>query len=316
MNMAEAVSYQQGDIISFTTVAAVSAGEVLQVPDGRVGVAIAARDAGELASCEITGIKKLAKTANEIYVPGQRLYWDASASAVTAVPPITAADFFVGCATNDAAAADTVAEVAINTDWEGSIDQRTATFAVLPVLTAGDPRGYQIGGGLRFTIDATNEAQKIDALSHKAVALDSDWIFMAEVVIDAAAGSATDISIGVADGTHATDFQSVATLCTIHVDGGSQNILVQSDDGTTDVAPIDSTIDWTAAVPFALAIDGRNPADIKLYINGIRETASSTTLALAAAASGLKACVHIEKTASTDVATVTVSNMKVMTGDL
>lgn len=314
--MPEAAYNQRGDTISFASVAAVSAGEVLQVPDGRVGVANAASAAGALAACQISGIFKLEKTANEIYVPGQRLYWDASASKVTAIPPVTAADFYVGCAADDAAAADTTAEVAINQDWEGSIDQRSATFAVLPVLTAGDPRTYQVGGGLRFTIDATNEAQKIDALSHKAVALDSDWIFMAEVVIDAAAGSVTDISIGVADGTHATDFQSVATLCTIHIDGGSQNILVQSDDGTTDVAPVDSTIDWTAAVPFALVIDGRDPTDIKLYINGIRETATSTTLALAAAASGLKACVHIEKTTATDAATVTVANLKVMTGDL
>lgn len=314
--MAQAALLQSGEIISFTTVAAVVAGEVLQVPDGRVGAAIDAAAAGAVVSCQICGIHNLEKTANEIYVPGQRLYWDASASKVTAVPPLTAADFFVGCAADDAAAADTVAKVALNEDWEGSIDQRTSTFAQVPVLTAGDPRGYNLGGGIRFTIDATNEAQKIDALSHKAVALDSDWTFLAEVTVDAAAGSATDISIGVADGTHATDFQSVATLCTIHIDGGSANILVQSDDGTTDVAPIDSTIDWAAGVTFALAIDGRDPADIKLYINGIRETASSTTLALAAAASGLKACVHIEKTSSTDTATVQVSNMKVMTGDL
>lgn len=314
--MPEATYLQEGDIISFTTVAAVAAGEVLQVPDGRAGIAVDAAGAAALATVQICGIVKMAKTTNEIYVPGQRLYWDASASKVTAVPPITAADFFVGCAADDATASATEAAVALNKDWEGSIDQRSATFASVPVLTAGDPRAYQIGGGLRFTIDATNEAQKIDALSHKAVALDSDWIFLAEVVIDAAAGSATDISIGVADGTHATDFQSVASFCTIHIDGGSANILVQSDDGTTDVAPIDSTIDWTAATPFALAIDGRDPADIKLYINGIRETATGTTLAIAAASSGLKACVHIEKTASTDAATVTVANMKVMTGDL
>lgn len=314
--MAEATYFMEGETISYTTVGAVTAGEVLQTPDGRAGVAVDGYAAGALASLAICGIFKLTKTTNEIYVPGQRLYWDASAGKVTAVPPITAADFFVGCASNDAAAADTDAQVALNVDWEGSIDQRTATFAQLPVLTAGDPRGYSLGGGMRFSIDATSEAQKIDALSHKAVALDSDWIFLAEVTIDAAAGSDTDISIGVADGTHASDFQSVATLCTIHVDGGSQDILVQSDDGTTDVAPIDSTLNWVAATPFALAIDGRDPADIKLYVNGIRETATGTTLALAAAANGLKACVHIEKTTGTNVATVTVSNMKVMTGDL
>lgn len=314
--MAEGTYYYEGETITFETVAAVTAGEVLQVPDGRAGVAVNGPAAGEDCSCQICGIHKLAKTTNEIYVPGQRLYWEASASKVTAVPPITAADFFVGCAVLDAAAADATAQVDLNKDWEGSVDQRKSTFAVASTLTAGDPRVAQVGGGMRFVLDATSEAQMISALSHKAVALDSDWIFLAEVVIDAAAGNATDISIGVADGSHATDFQSVATLCTIHVDGASQDILVQSDDGTTDVAPIDSNLNWVASTPFALAIDGRDPADIKVYVNGIRETATGTTLALAAAASGLKACVHIEKTTGTNTADVTVANVKIMTADL
>lgn len=314
--MAEATYLQDGEKISFTSVAAVTAGEVLQVPDGRAGVVVADRAAGALATCHITGIHKLAKATNEIHVPGQRLYWDASASVATAVPPVTAADYFVGCAADDAAAADNTVSVDINKDWEGSIDQRKATFAIASTLTAGDPRVTQVGGGLRFVLDATNEAQMISALSHKAVSLDSDWIFMAEVVLDAAAGSATDISVGVADGSHASDFQSVATLCTIHIDGGTADILVQSDDGTTDVAPVDSNINWASATPFSLVIDGRDPADIKLYINGIRETASATTLALAAAANGLKACVHIEKSSSTNTADVTVANIKIMTADL
>jgi hypothetical protein len=114
----------------------------------------------------------------------------------------------------------------------------------------------------------------------------------------------------------ASDFQSAGSFCTIHIDGGSQDILVQSDDTATDVAPVDSNINWTAATPFALAIDGRDPTDIKLYINGVRETATSTTLAIAIAASGLKACVHIEKSSGTNTADVTVANMKIMTGDL
>lgn len=314
--MPEASYYQDGNRISWATVSAVTAGEVLQTPDGRAGVAVDAAAAGATVTCQIEGIHKLAKTANEIHVPGQRLYWDASGSTVTAIPPVTAADFFVGCCVEDVAAAGTVTKVDLNKDWEGSIDSRKSTFASVPVLTAGDPRVSNLGAGMRFVLDATNEAQKIDALSHKAVALDSDWIFCAEVVLDAAAGSATDISIGMADGTHASDFQSVASFCTIHIDGGTADILVQSDDGSTDVAPVDSNLNWSSGVPFALVIDGRDTTDIKVYVNGIRETASATTLAIAAAASGLKACVHIEKTAATNTADVTVANLKVLTGDL
>lgn len=314
--MAEANYYQDGETIDYTPVGAVTAGEVLQLPDGRAAVAPSAIAAGVKGALRVKGLYSLAKTASQVLMPGQRVYWDESASTAFATPSITAGDFFVGTAVEDSAASATTVLVDLNSDWHGTVDQRRDTFASVPVLTAGDPRVVQVGAGARFILDATNEAQKIDALSHRPVGLASDWIFFAEVCIDAAAGSATDISIGVADGTHASDFQSVATLCTIHIDGGSQNILVQSDDGTTDVAPIDSTIDWTAATPFALAIDGRDPADIVITINGVRETASSTTLALAAAASGLKACVHIEKTASTDTAIVNVANMKIVTMDL
>jgi predicted RecA/RadA family phage recombinase len=314
--MPEASYLQAGDTIQFTTVAAVSAGEVLQLPDGRACVAIDSAVAGGVVCGRIRGIHKMAKTASQIYVPGQRLYWDASESKVTAIPPITAADYFVGCAADDAAAADTEAQVVLNEDWEGSVDQRKSTFAVASTKTSGDPRVAQVGPGLRFEIDATSEAQMISVLSHKAVALDSDWIFLAEVVLDAAAGSATDITVGVSDSVDASDFQSAGSFCTIHIDGGSQDILVQSDDTATDVAPVDSNINWTAATPFALAIDGRDPTDIKLYINGVRETATSTTLAIAIAASGLKACVHIEKSSGTNTADVTVANMKIMTGDL
>lgn len=314
--MAEATFSKDGKSVSYSTVGAVTSGEVLQAPDGRAGVALDAYAAGALAVLAIEGVYNLAKTANEIFVPGQRLYWDSSGSTVTSVPPITAADFFVGCSAGDAAAADATAAVDLNKDWEGSVDQRKSTFAVASTKTSGDPRVASVGAGMRFEVDATSEAQMISALSHKAVGLDSDWIFLAEVVLDAAAGSGTDISIGVSDSGHASDFQSAGSFCTIHIDGGTADILVQSDDGTTDVAPVDSNLNWTAAVPFALAIDGRDPADIKLYVNGIRETATSTTLAIAAAASGLKACVHIEKATGTNTADVTVANMKVLTGDL
>ena len=314
--MADANFFQEGDSIDYTPVAAVAAGEVVQIYDGRAAVAPTAIAAGVKGSVSVAGIYKVLKTASEIHVPGQRIYWDESASTATCVPSITAGDFWIGTCVEDIAASSATTTVDLNKNYRGTIDAATETFASVPVLTAGDPRVTNVGGGMRFVLDATNEAQKIDALSHRAVSLASDWIFFADVVIDAAAGSATDISIGVADGTDNTDFQSVATFCTIHIDGGSQDILVQSDDGAADVAPTDSNINWTAATPFNVVIDGRNPADILLYINGIRETASAITLAISAAANGLKACVHIEKTSSTNTASVTVANMKITTADL
>lgn len=313
--MPEASFYQDGDTISFTSVNAVAAGEVLQVTGGRAGVAVDSCVAGGIVSCRIKNIHKLAKTADEVHLPGQRIYWDASASTATCVPSITAGDFFIGCCADDIAGSSATTSVDLNNDTLGTIDQRVDTFASLPVLTAGDPRAYNVGGGLRFTIDATSEAQKIDALSHKAVALAGDWIFFAHVNMEVASGSATDFTVGMASGTDATDAQSIAELATIHIDGASANILVQSDDGTTDLAPVDSTYDWAAGVPFSVAIDGRDITNIKMYINGLLEAGAGTP-ALTAGAGPLKALVHVEKTTGTNVATMTVSNLKVTTADL
>lgn len=313
--MAEADYYQDGESIDYTPVAACSAGEVVQLNDGRAAVCPTAIAAGIKGSASVKGIYKFAKTASQVHLPGQRIYWDMSASTATCVPSVDAGDFFLGTATADSAAATTTTTVDINADYIGTIDQRRDIFAVVPVLTAGDPRVYNVGGAMRFTIDATNEAQKIDALSLRSVPVAGDWIFFAEVNVAAAAGGATDITIGMANGTHATDFQSVTEFVTIHIDGGSANILVQSDDGTTDLAPVDSTFDWTAGTIFAVAIDGRVVTDTPIYINGVQEAGAGTP-AVAVAAGPLKACVHIEKTSSTDAATVEVANMKVVTIDV
>ena len=117
--------------------------------------------------------------------------------------------------------------------------------------------------------------------------------------------SDVDINIGVANATHATDADSITESVFFHIDGGSLNILAESDDGTTEVAATDTTVDITAGSAVAnrveFWIDMRNPADIQLYVDGVNVLPSSVfTLAAATGPVGLLA--HVEKTSGTATA--------------
>ena len=88
---------------------------------------------------------------------------------------------------------------------------------------------------------------------------------------------------------------------------GDLSIFCESDDGTTEVAATDSTIDATAGSAVAnrveLWIDGRDPSDMKYYINGaevLNATANLGNIAVAAGPLGL--LFHLEKTTGTATA--------------
>ncbi len=57
-------------------------------------------------------------------------------------------------------------------------------------------------------------------------------------------------------------------------------------------------------------MDARDPADVQIYVNGVLVLAS-TVFALGAAAGPLGLLAHIEKTTGTEVARVTIDEMRV-----
>ena len=117
-------------------------------------------------------------------------------------------------------------------------------------------------------------------------------------------------------GSHASDFQSVANFVAIHLDGAALSILVESDDGVTDVPPVDSTIDAVDNTPFFLQIDCRNPAACQILINGVNGVPGGTTLVLTDATLELKPIIHIEKTSNDTLADLRVLEAGVRTSDV
>jgi len=316
--MAEAELYQGDECtLDYTADAAITGGEVVQLRDGRAAVIPVDCANGEKVGAQAEGIYNVVKTASQVWLDGAEIYWDHSANAATCIPPLVAGDrdFFLGTAVGDVAAAATEGKVNLNVRPAYEINLHTSGGDTAVVLTAGTPYIYSRGGSLDAGFSLTAEAQKLDWLSKRSFALGSNWIFegVFEVVANADADVA-DLSIGVANGTNASDADSITESAFIHLDmGGSLNIFAESDDGTNEAAATETTVDFAVGTPVFVCIDGRNPASLKFYVNGV-QVLSGTTFNISAATGPLKALFHLEKSANDSPGNVQCDMLRVRTG--
>lgn len=310
--MADASFSKSGDTENITLAAAASAGELRQMSDGKAGVMVGTNAAvsGEVRSFKKSGVHILTKTAGIVLLAGGRAFWDYSANAVT-FKKVNDRDFYVGTVVGDAASADTTVAVDLNVHpqptinllEDGALSVATGTAAAggfgLPAIRGGVP-------GLQLT--ATSEAQCVDMLSVDRVAVSANPI--AEFIVRLAANgstSAVDLNFGLANGTSTTDADSITESVFFHIDGGSLNVLAESDDGTTEVAATDTTIDITEGSAVAnrmeFWLDGRDPSNFKYYIDGVEVLPATSNLGNMAAATGpLGLLLHLEKTTGTATA--------------
>lgn len=304
--MAEADRLSESGTLDYVAAAAITAGEVQQASDGRAGVYPTTIASGKAATMQLTGLFTVTKTASQVWLDGAPIWWDHSANAATCNEPIGSSDrdFYLGVAVGDVASATTTGVVDLNAKPSYIIDSSrdngdsVIVKTVVGSTTVEVPQIYNRGGMLFMQFGTTAEAQKVDWISDRGFAVGSNWI--CEILLElvtAADAAAVDLDVDVASGTHATDFESVAEFATFHLDGDDLNIDAQSDDGTTDKAPTDTTIDIAAGTPVRLTLDGRDMTDVKYYINGAEVLSAEANLGtLTAAAGPLYAIIHAEKT--------------------
>ena len=308
--MPEATYRQAGAALDYTADAAISGGEVLQVKDGRCAVMPVDLASGALGAAQVEGVYRVAKTANIVILNGGRVYWDHSAGTAT-YKKVNDRDFYMGRAVADAAGSDSTVDVAINIDPRYDID-----VSLDPMLSdlVGTPAALEasfnfprrLGGANLFHLSATNEAQKVDLMSVDGFATGANAIVeFAFRVPNGGSGSASDFNIGVASGTHDSDADSIAASVFVHLDGGSTNINCESDDGTTEVAATDTTVDFTAGTAVANRVevwmDMRDPTDVQIYVNGALVLPSSVFAVSAATNPWFFLC-HLEKSSGTETA--------------
>jgi len=170
----------------------------------------------------------------------------------------------------------------------------------------------EVNGVLKFVFDAVAEAATA-ALYMTAIPFDIDLnpIFECRLaVFDIGDNAALDINFGLASASHATDFDAIAEFAAFHLDGTDLSVLCHSDDGTTDTAPVDSTVDLVDNTYANFRIDVSDTADVKFYINGVR-VCSGTTYDISAGSGPLTPIVHVEKTSDDTTADVRVDRIRV-----
>jgi len=286
--------------------AAIASGEIYQLPSGRAAYkkGVNAAAAGDTVAFSDEGQVTVPKTASQVWIDGGPIWWDHSANAATCIPPMAAGDrdFFLGSAVGDAASADTTGAVNLNVRPVYEIDLQRDEFDAIIVKTVVGSTTVEIpvvktrGGTNLLIFGTTAEAQKVDLLSKRSFAKGAKWIVEGIVnVLTNSDNAAGDFNIGVANATHATDADSITEACFLHTDGNALDISAASRDGTTTVAITDTTTDFAVGTPFHFVMDGRNLADIQIYINGVLQL-GSTVFKLDAATGPLKLLAHLEKT--------------------
>lgn len=302
--MPEAIKSREFDEWRLTAAAAVGIGEVRQLGDGRAAIfdKTIAGDINTSLTFKTEGVYALPKVAGVILLDGGRAYWDYSANNVT-YKPVNDRDFYVGTVQGDCGSGDTICLINLNAQQSNIIDFLRDAFDT--VLTGTQALGgfgeWKVRGGARkCNITATNEAQKADMLSQFGFARTANAIveLIFNVVSDGA-GTVVDVSMGIANATHATDADTIAESCFIHLDANNTNINAESDDGSTEVAATDTTLDYTEGTPVEVWFDLRNEADIQIYVNAAL-VLGATVFKLDAATGPLKLLLHVEKSASTD----------------
>lgn len=303
--MSESTFVKSSDVIDWTADAAYSSGDVVQLRDGRAGVVNRDVSAGGVASVRVKGLARVAKAASIVVLPGSKMFWDHSANAAHLLHR-NDRDFFIGTAEEDATSSATTVLVDLNVQPVFTVGFEHG-FQSIRVQTAGFVSACGAGReGVNLEFSTTAEAQKADALTRRGMAPGAEGIGHFLICVNNGGDAAAlDVNIGIASGTHATDADSIAESLFCHLDGNSTNITFESDDGTTEVAATDSTLDYTAGTPFLVQYDLRDLTDIQVYVDGVNVLPAST-FKLNAATGPLYALAHMEKTADDTPANVSV----------
>ena len=199
-------------------------------------------------------------------------------------------------------------------DWPASgtaIPLGSSIWLKREILGLGVIDSVEANGVKKLSFDAVAEAATA-AIHMPSTPFDIDKkpIFECRLaVFDIGDDAALDIDFGLASADHADDFEAIAEFAAFHLNGNSLSVFCHSDDGTTDTAPVDTTIDLVDDTYATFKIDATDKADVKFYINGDRVLAG-TTFDISAYTGLLTPIVMIEKASNDTLADVRVDRIR------
>lgn len=320
--MPDARFVRDWDQTQFLLAGSAGIGDIWQMADGRAGYLdkTVAKSSGDRTEFKTSGFATVTKTTGIVLIDGGPVYWDYSANAAT-FRQVNDRDFFIGSVNGDAGSGDATCVVNLNVKPRYLVDLARDPYisAIIGTQAIGAMGIIRNGGALNFHHNATSEAQKLDALSVNGFAPGSNFIVEGAFrVPNNGAGSAVDVNFGVASATHATDADSIAEHLFLHIDANALSMHIQSKDGTTTVAAVDTTSDYTEGTALSTRVhfwfDCRDLTDIQCYLDGVL-TLGASTFRLDNAVGPLFLLAHSEKTSAADVHEVALDWLRVRTAE-
>lgn len=194
-------------------------------------------------------------------------------------------------------------------------------FDLKSILGLGWTMNDAEDGGIIGDLDATAEVALLSCRTRNdCLPIDKGVTFDVDLVIsDIGDNAATDIDFGL--GTALTtnseadiDHGDMAQLACFHMDGASEDVYFQSDDATTDVAVVDTTInnDATGDTLKHYKIIVRPTGVCEVWVNGVRKL--STTVFAMLSTANVGAFVNVEKTSNDTTAQIIIRNLRVAAG--
>ena len=178
--------------------------------------------------------------------------------------------------------------------------------------SAGTPT-YTVGGingEATLAFDSTSEVQNVCLFQSDVLNWDIDLIQSIEFRVKTVASldSATSIAFGLASARNDT-IDSLTAHASFRLIG-SNSIVVESDDGTTDKDDIATGTTLVATYKKFLIDFTGGKSNVKFYVDGAR-VADSTTFDMSAYSSGLQPYVQLQKTADTNTDSVVIDYVKI-----
>jgi len=219
-----------GAFSAWDTVFGAEGGKVDDVPNGNpIGIAMEAAD-NDGDQVEI------------LYLPGR-----GGGGASDAVPGIVIEDDFTG-------------------DWDAAATALTATKWTKTETDGLGVTSVDVANGvLKLAADTATEVAVANLfMENSPVDIDQNPIFRAIVAIfDIGNNAAVDFDFGLASDDHATDFEAIAAFAAFHLDGDDLSLKAHSDDGSTDIAAVDSLVDLVDDTFYEFKIDVTDKSDVK-----------------------------------------------------
>lgn len=206
-----------------------------------------------------------------------------------------------------------------------------------PFVNAGTGSGVIYtpdGGALKLGFDNSNEAARKVIYGDDHLGYDIDDLVRVEFLIkitSVASTSNVTVGFGMCSAYNAT-LDSMTEQAMMRVEGGSDNLLCESDDGTNDNNDVDSgediSGDWQRfAIDFGRGVLTQSPpslskggkANVHYYAGNaegsLRRLASSTGFDMSNYSGGLQPFVQIEKASSTDTGSLWIREICITTKD-